>query len=650
MATRTKTIEYSFPLSTASLTTGVSRAFTQLAALAIPETTGRVFRSVTLEIFVTESGTVAASCTAFLMGIQLAAVAFSDATVTQTLVNSGENQAFLFQRDVTSYFVTNYTGTTMTCNVRCTATGVTTINGSAKLIITYNYDDASATTRIKTVKIPIDGNIANLTTAFTVVGTTANQWPNLDTFLPEASKVYRDIFFEIVMHDGTTAAVTTQLSMRYDGATTVNDGAWPWTLITDVFYKRIDKLLGLVTTNATHSVEALTGNVGIPWPCLSGVIVVTYEYNHSTSTRIMNSIQLATMDEAGWCGGIATGDKSRFTRDISVQEPGTITLVHSAVHCSFQDAAAVSLDLRIGAQASRVYVHPATVRAGSMSSMRRIDSGAVGGAGMTLARGWNTITLDWFTTSATAGNIGSNMSGIVYLNYTSDKHADGDGAHNHTTHWQIHPNSTGNLVQRKQVVPTVVPIIPEADYWIVGVGYQVIMHQSGTAHVNLALAVQTEVQSAEAEGGGWRNIYSALYASDSEICPVVMYARARSEFKRFPADPDTSRLDVETARDYRFDANVTAATAWQLAMLLTYHTIKYAIAGAITGSGGGTVTIKAHVAAESGPLPKGTEVAATSRAGNGAYSMNWYDNTVPVFVEARESATLIGRSDDGVAV
>jgi hypothetical protein len=168
MAIRTKTIEYAFPLDTTSVTTGVSRALAQIAALVISETTSRTFRSVILEVFLTESGTVAASLTAILLGIQLGAVAFSDATVTQTIANSGENQSFLFTRDVTSYFVTNYTGTTMTCNARVTATGVTTINCSAKLIIKYEYDDA-ATTQIKTVKIPIDGNIGNLTTAFTTV-------------------------------------------------------------------------------------------------------------------------------------------------------------------------------------------------------------------------------------------------------------------------------------------------------------------------------------------------------------------------------------------------------------------------------------------------------------------------------------------------
>ena len=222
MAVRNKTIEYAFALSTASVASATARDFTQLAALAIPETTSRTFRSVTLEVSAVDNGTAAASLTAVLIGIALGAVARDDATVTQTITNSGENQSFLFSRDVTSYFVTNYTGTTMTADCRLTVSGVITSNATAKLIITYEYDDGD-TTQIKTVKIPMDGNTGNLTTSFANLGGVASQIPALDTFLPEASITYRDIFFQMDTHSGTTAAAAQVLNMRYDGSTTVAD-------------------------------------------------------------------------------------------------------------------------------------------------------------------------------------------------------------------------------------------------------------------------------------------------------------------------------------------------------------------------------------------------------------------------------------------
>jgi hypothetical protein len=651
MALRLKTIEYAFELSTASVASATARDFTQIAALAIPETSSRTFRSVTLEVSLIDNGTTAVSVTAVLMGVALGAVAINTATVTQTIANSGENQAWVFSRDMTSYFVTNYTGTSMTADARVTVTGPITSNASAKLIITYQYDDSSATTRIKTVKIPMDGNTANLTTSFTNMGGVANQIPALDTFLPEASKTYRDIFFQIEGHTGTgTTTGAAILNMRYDGATTVADLSHAHTLASDVAFRRIDKLLGAITTNATHSVEAnTTSTAGGPYPCLCGYLVVTYEYDHANSTTIMNSIQVATMDEAGWCGGTVTGDKSRFTRDFSIQEPETITLVQSGVMCIVNDAGVVTLDLRLGSQAARTFTHPATLHCGAMPAMRRLDSGAVGGAGITLTHGFNTLVVDWFTSSATAGNLGSNMSGLVFLNYTSGKHSEGDGAHVHTTHWCIRAHATGNLVQRLQVSGLTTPVIPETNYWISGVSFQIILITSGTSTANLAIAMQVEVQSSEAEGAGWRPMYNALYASDTEMGMSLLFCRARTEFMRWPAEPDTSRMNVQTARSYRYDVNVTASCFWQSAMLLTYHSITYTIAGTVTGSSDGTVNLKAHLAAEAGATAKGTEIASTSRAGNGAYSMTWYDNTIDVFTEAWESSTLIGRSDDDIA-
>ncbi len=649
MATHTKTIEYAFPLSTSSVATATARDFTQMTVY-IPESSP-TFKSVTLETSFCD-GTVAtgANTTAILIGIALGGVGRNDATVTQTITNSGENYSYIATRDVTSYFTTNWTGTSMTSDCRITITGITTINCTAKLIITYEYD-SSATTRVKTVKIPIDGNTGNLTTSLVALG--SSQWPNLSTFLPEASITYRDIFFQMDIHTGTTAAASASLNMRYDGTNTISDGAWGHSLISDTFYRRIDKLLsgtGAPSTSASHNIEASTGSTTAkPCPCLNGVIVVTYEYDHSSSTTILNSIQIPVMDESGWSGGTATGDKSRFTREISIQEPGTITLVQSGIICTMIDAGAITLDLRMGSQSSRTFTHAATVRAGCISSMRRIDSGATGGTGITVARGFSTLVMDWFTTSATAGNIGSNMSGLLFLNYTSDKHSSGDGVHAHTTHWMIRPTATGNLVQRLQVAAATTPVINETDYWLISVGYQIIQIPSGTGSGNLAYAFQCEVQSGEAEGAGWRPLYSALYASDPEIGTSLMWARARTDFIRWPGDPDTSRLDIENSRNYRFDVNVNSSQFWQAAMLLTWHSITYSIAGTIAGSSGGSVIIKAHLAIAAGSIEKGTEIANTSRSSNGAYSMTWYDNTVNVFVQAWESSTVLGRSDDTVA-
>lgn len=712
MTLRVKTIEYAFAPSIASVATTVARNFTQLADLAIPETTSRTFRSVILEVSAVESGATAASLTAVLTGVALGAVAISTATVTMTVTNSGENQAFLWTSDVTAYFVTNYTGSTMTADCRLTCTGITTINAYAKLIITYEYDDA-ATTQVKTVKIPIDGNNGALTTAFTTVGA-ANQIPLLDEFLPEGGKTIKNYFFQMDVHTGTTAAAASALTMRYDGATSVVDTSWGFTLASDVYCRRIDNLIAL-TTNATHTIEALVTSVtGSPYNCINGIIVVTYTFTpfnnttlngaitnvatsvvvtsatgwpaapftiqvenekmrvtnvatntltvtrgfdgttgaaHSTGVAvlatILNSVIFTAVDEAGWSGGTATGDKGRFERTVLVTEPGLIQLEQSGVYITCNGSGAITLDLRIGAQASRVYTHPASAHCGGMSSMRRIDAGSVGAvAGMTLARGYNDFVCDYFTTSATAGNIGSNFSGVTYLNYTSGQSAFGGGDHNHTTAWMILPYATGGLVQKKvqAAASTKTPIIPETDYYLMAVSYQLVFSTSGTAAGSLALVMNCEVQASEAEAAGWRALYSAIFETDAEIGYTLSFCRGRTEFKRWANDPDTGRLNIETARDYRFDCNLNAAFIPQAYMLLTYNSITFSKVITVTGSAGGTVTVNVRRAA--GQDNEGMLLWSGTRSGNGTVTATLFEDATTKFTESSEDATHAARSGD----
>lgn len=629
MAQRTKTIEYVFPLSTTSVAAATARDFTTFTAY-IPENTTRTFRSVILEMSFEDNGTTAASVSAILMGIQIDAVARSDATVTQTLTNSGENQSYTVTRDVTSYFQTNFTGTSHTMGARLTVTGQITVNATAKLIITYEYSDTSQTTRIKTVRIPIDGNNGSLTTTLANVGA-ANQIPALDTFLPEASKVYRDIFFEIFTHTGqTTGTTNTSLNMRYDGATTIttsHQGA----LNSDFTVHRIDKLISggtpSITTNATHNVEASTSSANAPFPCLAGVLVVTYEYDHSTTTTVINSIELPAVDEAGWVGGTAIGDTSEFRRTVIIQEPGPISLVQSGVLMSCIDAGVITMDIRVGAQTTRSYAHPATARCGSVFFMRRFDSGATGSsAGYTYDRGFNIFEITFFSTSATAGNIGSNVSGVIYLNYTSALHGDGDGVHNHTTKWINRPYSASSLVQRLAYTASTTPIIPEADYYTTGIAYLLLMYTiNGLATAGFVF--QAELQSTESFGAGWYDLYSTFFSSDAENAQLWSWARARDEFKRHPEDPDTDRMDLENSRTYRFDTPGTQLTH-QAIQYVSYHSILYTINGDVQNSSGGTVTINLH-RSDNGEL-----VHQTSRTGDGAFSLTWHDDTIECYIVA----------------
>jgi 6-phosphogluconolactonase (cycloisomerase 2 family) len=907
MALRTKTIEYAYPLSTASVSGSTARDFTSIN-ISIPETP--TFESVILEVSCYDNGNTATSVTDVLIGISLGAIARDDSTVTQTITNSGENQGLIFTRDVTSYFQTNWLGTTMASDCRLTITGMITNNCTAKLIITYQWNDTANTTRIKTVRIPIDGNNSGLINSLIKVGRVSNpQIPNLDSWLPESSKVYRDIFFESYMHTGKAAGTNDRtLSLNFTGSTLL-DATYEAALASDFMIKRIDKLLGSISTSSTSDVYAQTSNVDMPFTCLSGILVVTYEYDHSTSTRIMNSIMMPCIDESGWIGGPTTNDESRFTRRIWVEEPGTITLEQSAVMISTIDAGAINLDLTIGNQSPRLYSHPATTRCGSVYQMRRFDPGVVlnpydisiasftsialsvtaqeatptcmmynnngtilyvlgstgddineyalstpydistgtftqialsvagqettplwmmynnngtvlyvmgstgddineyalstpydistgtftrialsvaaqettptcmmynnngtilyvlgatgddineyalstpydistgtftqialsvaaqdtdpvamiynndgtvlyvmgligqdineyalstpydistgtftrialsvaaqeatprcmmynnngnilyvigqsgddvneysltaTSSGVSLQRGANDIIIDYSTTGTAFGEFGSNSNGVMFLNYTSDKSSEGDGAHNHTTFWVNRPWTAG-LNARTQYSPSTTPNIPESDYFITSIGYEMKFLTSGVLSNTASIAFQGKVQPSEADGEGWYSFYDSLYANDPETACSVIWARARDEYKTYPTNPDNSLLGVETSRDYRIDINPNNGFI-QAAEMITYHTITFSISGTVTGGDGINPIIVRAYRTDNGNLIQ--EVTASTTDGNltGAFNITWYDNTIDVIVVANQSENFNGSSEEQVA-
>jgi hypothetical protein len=158
----------------------------------------------------------------------------------------------------------------------------------------------------------------------------------------------------------------------------------------------------------------------------------------------------------------------------------------------------------------------------------------------------------------------------------------------------------------------------------------------------------SEVQSGEAEGAGWRPMASWNIQGYVEMGVFTNHAPSTHNFKRWPDDPDTERLNIETSRSYRYDnstgQNASIGIYFQAITTVTHHAITFSVAGNITDSAGGTVTIDLH--RDSDGLLLGT----TSRTGDGAYSLSWYDNTENVFVSAYENSTHLGRSTAGVAV
>jgi hypothetical protein len=118
----------------------------------------------------------------------------------------------------------------------------------------------------------------------------------------------------------------------------------------------------------------------------------------------------------------------------------------------------------------------------------------------------------------------------------------------------------------------------------------------------------------------------------------------RKYFKMHPTDPDTSVMAVEGSRKYR---TMGTAALWSgIYACVTYHAITYTIAGQVlgyTGNGSG-ITINIYRSDTKELVQTATTVAG------GSYTAAWYDNTIPVYVEARQDDAHVGRSRNGVAV
>lgn len=635
MATRTKTVEYAFDVDNTSLATATRRDLASIT-LYLPETTSRTFKSVVVEVNCRSEGT--AAFTATLIGIKLGSTAFDDDTKTVTWTSTTDQFSLTMMRDVTSYFTSNFgSGSSQTCQVGMSFTGNATIAHSVKIYITYEYSDAD-TTRVKTVRIPIESPTALLTTTLTELGT--NQVPNLDSFLPEASKTYRAIWFEFSFNDAGNGTVDTSLEVSLDAEAGVAicfcEAAANTAVVGRTFWRRDD-----MTTSATHALKARSDAVTSRFTALSVLLCVTYEYDASSSTSIMNSLVIPLGDPRANAGYGTSTEKSRWSKDVWIEEPTTLAWAQSGVLVLSGHGTSYTLSIAAGGQTARSYsMTSGSVQSGGMFTMHRIDSGGAAGSGLpTIGRGKNTITIDTYKNAAGVDML---CGALLYLNYTSGKDGTAHGArHNQSTAWLAHERDATYATTPRYATLVTVPAIPESSYFINSIGvHGAIIHNMGTG----VDYVGVEQLSGENEGAGFYLAVNDYHARDTELGWWHFAGDLSPGFDRWTGDP-SARMDPETSRKIL----VTSSSAQTFGMLgvmlwMTHHAHTAEATGTISGSAGGTVNVYLH-RKDTGEL-----LASGSRSGNGSYTLAWYDDTLTCFVDAYEDGTHLGRSSDGTLV
>ena len=630
MATRLKTTEWWFPAGT-TLVDATDTNLTQITVY-LPESS-KTFKKVMLEVMAHDRNTTLGNISRNQLSLSVAGSAYTVQNSTQLLTNGGEQQTVLFSADFTALFTSSFTSTSHTVDARVLLdSSVTTPlspafnNVTARLVITYEYDDTSST-QIKTVRIPLNSPVGALATS--KPGTATATIPALDTELPEASKVYRQT---VLVAQGNDNGSSTDLilNMQIDTNTAFASASYEHGSNCAMFIRC--NSIESFTTNASHSFY-IWGNAA-SFNHFQAWLVVTYEFDATSSNDTFVSLMLPiSMDSP--MGGTTSSDYQRATRALWIQETG-IVAKQQACYLFWDQLNAISgLNMRIGTGSFVTYTDAAAVLAGSNAAMIRNDSA------FSLARGNNTLNVDAYRTDTI--DLGNNVCGFFIINYTADKPSGGYGAANHTVEWPLSVTGTGAPSVQTTLAAQAITI-PESDYFITAFGTSCKYIPNGT---NIVQGNIVQVERLSGEGGIiWEPAYADLAGTDGETGVYHSYSQARDLFLRFPGDTmgHESRLDFETSRRWRWAVGNGVAAFGQLAAIFTYHTITYTVSGSVTGSAGGTVYI--DLIRDGAPLEI---LKTTTRTGNGSYSFTWYDNTIEVYTSAYEDSTHVGRSDSTVA-
>jgi len=644
MATQEKTVRYSIPMYRSTVNDATTLPFVQIT-IDIPEaspTFTSVYAVASWQDQITLTG---GTVTEHRVALRLGAAAYTTFTETDDLANTGENMAFVIGPiDFTSHFNTNWSGTSMTLDSQIYvdfSTGSTTQIGNAvlELFITYTSDDAAAT-QLKTIEIPFDTQGASLSTTANNIYGTAPQLTGVGGILPEGSVTLKDYYFVIEGNSGITATTDVTINASLNSGSAVPFVPIEGALASGCYHRfifnpRWDLLGSMPASSTTHDLN-LWCNVANLFGGLSVSLVVTYTFDLASTTKVLNSIMLP-IEITSPLGSSTTSDISRFQRDFLISEPGTITMRQSGYRINTAIPGALNTLWRAGSQSYAQTTHRGVVMCGMDTFQRRLDSGGAQGAGITLARGVNTITIDGYCTT-TVSDV-TNINGYAIINYESDLAAGGLSKHSRIV-FKVLQEWNALLADATKYTGKSFSI-PQSDYLLTAAGVCMFISVSALA---MALIFDAEILSGESQGAGFAEIYADAYVSDAERGTSITFARGRDIFKRFPQDIDNDRLDIETSRKYRIFA--TTGMGHGTCIFATYHSHTWSVAGNISNNDGALPTEIRLINADTLEI----EQEQVLTAGTTAFDFTVYNDVVEYFVEAYQDGTHVGRSAKGVGV
>lgn len=649
MATRQKKIEFHFDTVTTDTVDATFKDFTQ-RTIYIPETVIG-FDSVYVDFGYLEThGAATVTLDEHRIGVRLGAAAYEDHAYTTNYRSFGENTGYNWlYNDFTSYFTTNWSGTSMTMDVRayfdCTTATHVMRNLTAKVVIVYRYDDAPATnaTQIKTVKIPLESSLGLIsTTPNTEIGT--NQIPILtgaSGLLREDSPVIRNYTFELggSGNNVSTSSTDTNLSVAIDGGTTKTfgtldrggQGQYWWRL----YYQPT-----VPTTTSAHAFQMWADfSQGFGYTPI--VLVVTYEFNASqtvVNNEMTVSIEIPFDTQSFNYNSSNTFYKSDL--DFYIPEPGTISLKQSAVRFYWSwsnQPASNAIKLKAGSQTQRQYTGSTASQLTSFESMiQRIDSGSDAGAGISIDRGKNTFSLEVSNTDA--GDHLSAQYGVMYLNYTCEVPSVGIGASNNTIEMPLVSYANAARAEEYSNIDNSIPI-GDSNYYINNLSTRFV-GWAQTTHIGFSLDVS--VLTGEYSDGSSINIAKGYRVTDNETGVYNYCQDITRHFIQWTGDPRQKRLDCESTRNFRLFSSASSESTLSAGCVLTKHAVTSSVA-CVTSNSTGTYNVNLHRSSD------GEILLSESQTGDGTVNFTWFDNTENVYTSAQDSDNNTARGQDGLA-
>ncbi len=640
---------------------------TTTQTLYCPETAERVFESVRLVVGYRSEWAATNSVIGWRTGIQIGSGPTVDFDRNPTAQNTASRNIIdEVDYDVTDYFNLYFTGTSQTCvaSIAVASTVGANINQvTFKLIVTYAFDAKASTTRIKTVRIPLQSMTGVLSVSQQEFGTdgvnpvATKQIPALDTFCPELSKSFRQVFLELHAHDANASGTTAFTPyIQIDATAEVARATIDLTINTYLRWLDLYDLTGL-DTSVSHTVS-MRCDLASRLEFIGGILVITYEYDHPstvTNNSALYSMFVALGDSIGnSClpraqSNVDLTSADRLVGVLDITEPGSPTLVQSGVYLMADYAvfggSSTTVTQLPNQAASRQW---AAGGSGGTSGDVPIMLRTVGGA-WTLARGRNRFVLDVSHPTAIRGI----QFAYAIINYTAGIREDVDNG-NHMVNYACasyaNPQSTTVVSSRvSQGTQGQRPPVMGSAYYITEAMILAVLRAPLSGGDNMAI----EQRGGELDGG-W-SMAGASRGGNANPTNTVQSYRQMYWFTNHVnrSNHDTGKIDITQRRAVIAQTNTSWLGYASLSWWIGCHNHTFTVAGTVLVDGvaqaGMTVRILARQPTSLPNTPDVELVTTVTTDANGAYSASVRDN-VRLYAASYDNGGRAGQSLWGTPV